>query len=252
MNTETSQAEQSAAATKDREKLLERIRKLYAMSQENESSPHEAEIAMRRCQSLMSRFGITEADLETSEFGVSKVGREFRSVPSYVGVLGSAVALLHDCLCVRGGTIEFRGFSIDAEVASLTYEYLMVVMERSLKEHKNAGTVEPGRSASFDYRVGFALAVLKRARAIDAERRTAEEQAAAAAGSEQVAPGSSLVVRKLEVVRNSCMEGLVTRRAARVRYRSGAAHAAGSNDGANVSLDKQVGNVRRKAVKGAV
>jgi len=54
---------------KDREKLLDRIRKLYAMSRESESSPHEAEIAMRRCQSLMDRFGITEADLETSEFG---------------------------------------------------------------------------------------------------------------------------------------------------------------------------------------
>lgn len=252
MTSETSHAEQSATTAKDREKLLGRIRKLYAMSQENESSPHEAEIAMRRCQSLMSRFGITEADLETSEFGVSKVGKEFRSVPSYIGVLGSAVALLHDCICVRGSTIEFRGFSIDADVASLTYEYLMVVMERSLKEHKNAGTVEPGRSASFDYRVGFAMAVLKRARSIDAERRAAEEHAAADAGVEQAGPGSSLVVRKREMVRDACMEGLVTRRAARVRYRSGAAHSAGSSDGANVSLDKQVGNVRAKAVKGSV
>jgi len=235
---------------KDREKLLDRIRKLYAMSRESESSPHEAEIAMRRCQSLMSRFGITEADLETSEFGASKIGKAFRSVPSYVGVLGSAVALLHDCICVRSNTIEFRGFSIDAEVASMTYEYLSQAMERSLKAHKSCGTVEPGRSASFDYRVGFALAVLERARQMDAERRTAEELAAAEAGQERAGPGSSLVVRKREVVRNACMEGLVTRRASRVRYRDGAAHAAGSNDGANVSLDRQVGNVRRKAVKG--
>ena len=45
----------------ERQKLLERIRKLYAMAQEADSSPHEAEIALRRCQSLMQRFGVSEA-----------------------------------------------------------------------------------------------------------------------------------------------------------------------------------------------
>ena len=244
---------EQSAANKDpqsRDKLLQRIRKLYAMSRENESSPHEAEIAMRRCQSLMSRFGITEADLETSEFGASKIDKDFRSVPSYVGVLGSAVALLHDCICVRSSTIEFRGFSIDADVATLTYSYLTDAMERSLKLHKTAGSVEPGRSASFDYRVGFALAVLQRARQLDADRRTAEEQQASQMGQESVGPGSSLVVRKREVVRQACMEGLVTRRPQRVRYRDGTAHQAGSSDGANVSLDKQLDSgTRRRALE---
>ena len=234
---------------KDRDKLLERIRKLYAMSREGESSPHEAEIAMRRCQSLMSRFGITEADLETSEFGASKIGKQFRrSVPGYVRVLGSAVALLHDCICVRDNTIEFRGFSIDAEVASMTFEYLSEAMERSLAQHKRAGTVEPGRSASFDYRMGFALAVRQRARQLDAERRAAEEQSASKSTGEAAGTGSSLVVRKLAVVRENCMEGVVTTKAARVRYRDGAAHAAGSSDGARVSLDRQVGGSRRKTL----
>ena len=232
----------------DREKLLERIRKLYAMSRESESSPHEAEIAMRRCQSLMNRFGITESDLETSEFGASKIGKAYRAVPGYVGVLGSAVAVLHDCICVRSDTIEFRGFSIDAEVASMTFDYLSAAMERSLAQHKRAGTVEPGRSASFDYRMGFALAVLKRARSLDAERRAAEEQATSNSDTNRSGAGSSLVVRKLAMVREACMDGLVTRKATRVRYRNGAAHAAGSSDGAQVSLDKQVGGTRRKTI----
>lgn len=234
---------------KSREKLLERIRKLYVMSREGESSPHEAEIAMRRCQSLMNRFGITESDLETSEFGVSKIGKAFRAIPGYVGVLGSAVAMLHDCICVRSNTIEFRGFSIDAEVASMTFDYLSGAMERSLAQHKRAGSVEPGRSASFDYRVGFALAVLERARVLDAERRADEEQAATGAGGKQSGPGSSLVVRKLAVVRESCMEGLVTRKATRVRYRNGAAHAAGSSDGARVSLNKQMDGAGQRTLK---
>ncbi len=234
----------------DREKLLSRIRKLYAMSRENESSPHEAEIAMRRCQSLMARFGISEEDLETSDFGASKISKAFRAVPNYVSVMGSAVALLHDCICVKSETIEFRGFSIDADVAGLTYGYLTDAMERSLKRRKQQGSVAPGRSASFDYRVGFALAVLARARQIDSERRQAEEaaQASARQSSSDGQPGSGLIVRKREAVRQACMDGLVTRRAKRIRYRHGAAHSAGTDDGSQVSLDQQLSGVTRRRV----
>ncbi len=240
---------------RDREKLLARIRKLYAMSQESVASPHEAEIALRRCQSLMNRFGITEADLAHSEFGASKVGKVFRSVPSYLGVLGSAVALIHDCLCVKGDTIEFRGFSIDADVAALTYSYLVRVMDRSLKDRKSNGTVAPGRTASFDYRVGFALAVLERARQMDRERKAAEQQRTQQTivkNDPYDATGSSLVLRKRDLVRQACMQGLVTGRAKRIRYRNGSAHTAGSHDGARVSLDKQLDEVPRKAVSKSV
>lgn len=234
----------------DREKLVARIRKLYAMSRENESSPHEAEIAMRRCQSLMDRFGISEADLETSEFGASNIGKTFRAVPSYVGVLGSAVALLHDCICVRSGTIEFRGFSLDAEVASMTHAYLTDAMERSLKLHKKQGSVGPGRSASFDYRVGFAVAVLGRARGIAQERKEAEAELMRNASAAGAAPGTGLVSRKQEMVREACMKGLSYGRPRSVRYRDGAAHRAGASDGSAVSLDRQIDGSRRKAISG--
>ena len=150
---------------------------------------------------------------------------------------------------MKSDTIEFRGFSIDADVASLTYSYLNDAMERSLKLRKQEGTVEPGRSASFDYRVGFALALLTRARQIDTERRAAEEAARlAATGSQGAQAGTGLSVRKREVVREACMEGLVTGRAKRIRYRSGAAHTAGADDGSQVSLDQQLGTVNRKKV----
>ena len=221
----------------DREKLLNRIRKLYAMSREQESSPHEAEIALRRCQSLMQRFGISEADLETSEFGVSTIGKQFRAIPSYIGVMSSAVALLHDCVCVDTGTIEFRGYSIDTEVASMTFAYLTESMEQSLKSRKKSGSVGPGRAASFDYRVGFAIAVLERCRAIDNERKLAEQQA----HTTQVAgAGGSLVVRKLAMVRDGCLQDVQTGRKRRVRYRNGDAHMAGSTDGNKVSLNTQI------------
>jgi len=231
----------------ERQKLLERIRKLYAMAQEAEASPHEAEIALRRCRSLMARFGVGESDLETPEFSSSKVGKGYRATPAYVSVLGSSVALLHDCLCVDSGQIEFRGFSVDADVAQLTYAYLFDAMERSLKKRKAVGDVGPGRTASFDYRVGFAIAVMRRCKALDDERRAGasvvelDEQTEA----RHVALDHALVVKKLELVREACSADLARTRARKVRYRDGEAHRAGSVDGDEVSLDQQLDATKR-------
>ena len=231
----------------EREKVIDRVRKLYAMSQASESSPNEAEIALRRCQSLMAKFGVTFGELETSEFGSSTIGRHFQSVPSYVTLLSSAVALLHDCICVDSGDIEFRGFSIDAEVATLTYNYLSNSMERSLQLRKKQGKVPPGRSGSFDYRVGFGISVLNRCRAIHQERLDAEKQAHTGASNDSTY-GSSLVVLKRELVEEHCTEDIQGSRKRTVKFRSGVAHTAGAEDGSDVSLDTQVGHDKRASI----
>lgn len=218
------------------------------MAQEADSSPHEAEIALRRCQSLMQRFGVTEADLETPEFSSTKVGKGYRSTPAYVSVLGASVALMHDCLCVDSGNIEFRGFSVDAEVAPLTYNYLFDAMERSLKQRKASGDVGPGRSASFDYRVGFAISVMRRCQVIDEERRNNAEGAPASAESGAVAADHALVVKKLELVREACTKDLARTRPRKVRYRDGEAHRAGATDGDQVSLDQQLESAKRERI----
>jgi len=224
----------------ERQKLLERIRKLYAMAQEADSSPHEAEIALRRCQSLMQRFGVSEADLETPEFSSTKVGKGYRSTPAYVSVLGASVGLLHDCLCVDSGNIEFRGFSVDADVAPLTYNYLFNAMERSLKQRKASGDVAPGRSASFDYRVGYAISVMRRCQQIDEERRNRNSVESMQEHVGAVATDHALVVKKLELVREACSGDLARSRPRKVRYRDGEAHRAGASDGDQVSLDQQL------------
>lgn len=221
----------------ERQKLLERIRKLYAMAQEADSSPHEAEIALRRCRSLMERFGVNESDFETPEFSSTQVGKGYRATPAYLSVLGASVGLLHDCICVDSGHLEFRGFSVDADVAQLTYSYLFEAMERSLKVRKAHADVGPGRSASFDYRVGFAVSVLRRCQAIDAERK-----ARVSVESQDVASDHALVVKKLELVREACTGDLARCRPKKVRYRDGEAHRVGSLDGDEVSLDQQLDN----------
>ena len=220
---------------REREKLLERVAKLYRMSGETESSPHEAAIALRRCQALMARFGITEGDLRTSAFGSAAIRAASRRPPAHVLFLSRAVALLHDCLVVHGGELEFRGYAVDAEVAALTFAYLSEAMERSLAERKREGAVPAGRAAAFDYRVGYATSVMARCREIDRERRARE--ARAAKGED----GRALVVRKLEAVERECGAGLARGRPRQVRVRAGDALAAGETDGRDVSLATQVG-----------
>jgi len=227
----------------EREKIIARVRKLYAMSQEAESSPNEADIALRRCQSLMSKFGVTIDELETSDYGSSTIGRSFRKVPSYVTLLSSAVALLHDCICVDSGEIEFRGFNIDAEVAKLTYQYLSESMERSLQNRKRTGDVKPGRSASFDYRVGFGISVLNRCRQIHKERLESEQSAC-----NDSTYGSSMVILKRELVEQNCTNDIQGSRKRTVRFRSGTAHMAGASDGSDVSLDNQVEHDKSTAI----
>lgn len=231
----------------DRDKILSRVRKLYAMSQEAESSPHEAEIALRRCQSLMSKFGVTLAELETSEFGSSSIGKSFRNVPSYVTLISSAVALLHDCICVDSGEIEFRGYSIDAEVATLTYAYLVASMERSLQLRKKEGAVIPGRSASFDYRVGYGVSLLNRCRKIHDDRLSTEKTAREEAINDPTY-GTSLVVMKREMVEQNCTGDIQGSKKRTVRYRRGTAHSAGATDGSKVSLDTQLSNDNKTGI----
>lgn len=218
---------------RERDKLLARVAKLYRMSSQTESSPHEAEIALRRCQALMSRFGITEADLETSAFGASTFRATANRVPAHVSLLSSAVALLHDCVVISHAELEFRGYAVDAAVASLTFAYLSKAMERSLVERKRQGTVAAGRRAGFDYRVGFASSVLQRCRAIDAERRVASE-------STTSSTGGALVVRKLAIVKEECTKGMSAKRASPIRVRAGDALDAGGADGRAVSLNTQI------------
>ena len=165
-----------------------------------EASPHEAEIALRRCQSLMARFGITESDLETREFATRFLAHG-RTTPMHLRFLGGAVAQLHDVVFVTGGGghAEFRGYAIDTEVAAMTLGYLMDAVERALSARRRAGNFPAGRSAAYDYRIAFAVEVDERVDAIVAERRKAEAAASPT--------GTALTVRKREIVRGGVHGG---------------------------------------------
>jgi len=225
----------------ERDRLLDRARKLYAMAQQSVASPHEAEIALRRCQSLMAKYGISEADLETSAFGNVEFTKG-RTVPMHVKFL--AAAKLHDVLFVtgRGGFAEFRGYEVDANVAHMTLDYLLDAVERALSARKRAGNFPAGRSAAYDYRVGFATEVSSRVEQLVAER---EEEQQRAAGT-----GTALMVRKREIVRRKCGQDLISSSFHEPGTIDTDARLAGQTDGAKVSLDQQVESASFLALPG--
>lgn len=213
----------------DRKKLLARIRKLFAMSKETESSPHEAETALRQCSSLMNRYGIKESELETSEFGSVQYQTIRNTIPTYLKYLAASVAHLNDCICViKQGDLEFRGYEVDVTVCQLTVKYLDESLARYLRDAKKRGEVT-GRSASYDFRLGFATAV--RSRIIAMKQEIAAQQGT----------GKSLAIKKLDAVKSNCMNGVISRRSTNIETRhSSAASHAGREAGSQVSLNSQV------------
>lgn len=233
---------QDPVLPENRAKLLERIRKLFAMAQETEASPYEAEIALRRCQKLMMRYGIQESDLHTSQFS-SETFRAGNRVPMHIKWLATSIELLHCVLFVTGGREgpEFRGFDIDVKVAKLTMEYLENATERSLAARRNSGKFPPGRSAAYDYRVSFAMEVHNRVVSLVAERNVAEAAA--------TVTGTALAVKKRQIVEHECAQDLVTSTARYNGARPGDAADAGRFDGSKVSLDPQVETERRTVIE---
>ena len=116
------------------EKILDRIRKLLAMSKDT-SSPNEAAIAARRAEAMMRKHNIEEADaiLENlDDESIVKAGSNtgYKTLPEWQSILSVQVAKLMDCECrayldYRRKTITFLGQREDAQVAVWIFEYLV-------------------------------------------------------------------------------------------------------------------------------
>ena len=160
----------------NKDKLIERVRKLFAMSQDT-SSPAEAAIAAARVRKLMDEHGITQADLETSEFMESdgQTCGAKRSLPGWYDVLAMGVARANDVICQRGKcTIYYNGYEKDVICATLMLDYLVGAMHRSTKEfsakRKEAGMGWNARAENGAFRRGFASEMQKRLYALAKKR----------------------------------------------------------------------------------
>lgn len=222
----------------DKDKLIERLRKLYAMSQDA-SSPAEAAIAAKRARRLMDVEGLTLEDIENSkpnDFGEADAQYAQRQIPAWIEWMAVEVAKLNDCNIVRtGAALRFRGFASDTVAARLLLDYLVESCNRQCKAHLKDTWAENKRKAGTDFRRGFAVAMNKRLKAMSAER---EQQ--------QTSDGRSLVVIKSALVADRYGEQRT--RADPTRIRASRSFGAGVQAGKRTGLNTQVSRSSRTAL----
>ncbi len=186
------------------DKLIERARKLYAMSNDT-SSPAEAAIALKRVTSMMQTHGITAEDLEQNrtQFGTTHAKERYKTVPTWYGILCVGVAKYHDCnVVLNDGQADFMGFDKDVLIAPLTLDYLLNTMERGVKRyqkeqkelsHYNRYGPSPRKQGS-SYRRGYASEMQRIMCKIAEDILKEQEQATVESG------GTALVIQKQSLV----------------------------------------------------
>ena len=192
----------------DRTKILDRVRKLFAMSQQENASANEAAIAAKRCRFLMDKHGVSEADLATSEF-LSLDISTYKKRPKWHSLLVLGIAVANDCIVEsirdgRGGTLTttFKGFEQDVLLAQLMFEYLTGAMDRLYKEFSQDEGVS-GKAYRMSFNYGFAAEMQKRLFDMAKERAAVVNEAT----------GTSLVVVKNQLVAEEFGKQGVARRA---------------------------------------
>lgn len=138
--------------TSKKDKALDLVKKLYAMSQDT-GSPAEAANALRMMNKHMEKWGLTLADLADSEFGEQLIMEvEEGGVPLHVMYLGSAAALMCDCRATvmqyedtEYQQFRFQGYEQDVEIATETLRYLGGCLERAAAQRREALTTTQQR-----------------------------------------------------------------------------------------------------------
>lgn len=226
------------------EKLITRMRNLFAMSQDV-NSKHEAEIALRRCKSLMSQYGITEADLQTSKFG-SDASYAAARLDTWRGYLAIGIAAFTNTIvtikrCKNNNKVKrivYSGFDADVQNAILISDYLEQALVRCVDAYKKeSGNTSKAGATSF--RNHFALAL--QFRMIEMSDEMEEE-------SPETSDGTSLVVCKMKMVESEFGTQKIRKHTSRTSDR-GAADA-GRDAGEKINLNRQVtgkGNTKQIA-----
>jgi hypothetical protein len=175
-------------------RILKRVNALLNMAKD-ESSPREAAIAARRARAIIDKYQIDERLLGKTDDGsflAKRSNYEYKQKKTWVLGLASACAELNDCCVVlienkddKLFVVEFRGFSLDAELSASLNDYLIECCGRELEKADITG-----KGQKNFFRIGFTSAVIDKIGQIT-DRRKAEFVDSS---------GGSLVVLKNQMV----------------------------------------------------
>jgi len=139
-----------------RERVIERVRKLLALS--NSSNEHEAALAAAHAQRLLAEHNLAISELEMREEGAGEAELYVaKTVPKWLSSLFAVVANAFDCMAilattVNAGRLRFIGVGEDPAVAACTMQFLMQELRRLasryLKQQERGQTCLPRQSAA--------------------------------------------------------------------------------------------------------
>jgi len=221
----------------NRQKYIDKVRKLLSMAQHNASNENEAATALRQAESLMRRYDIAHSELEASKLRAGDMMRgdtEENRNSKWVWFLAWAAANVTDTKPTKQkGHIQFAGVTEDVQVALMFFDYLTNVVERLAKQYE--GT----RSQRNAFKMGAVMAIGQSARKIQRERREAFAKANTT--------GTDLVEVKGALIEKTF--GLRYAKARSFNVSSMSSYNAGLAAGARVSLAGQVGSTQRAKIR---
>lgn len=152
-------------STEERNRYLEKIKKLLAIAKDGRGNLQEAETALRQAQALMRKYNIDESEAigkelevdgdalmrEYASYGKRSAGsKSVKTLPKYTGFIAWGIGKLYDCNTLKvnrydpitreplGEFVLFAGYRVDVQVACWTFEYLCECVERGFKNFEVA------------------------------------------------------------------------------------------------------------------
>lgn len=115
------------------QKLIDKIKKMFALANDEGAAPGEIENALRMANKLMEKHNISSFDLHTQEEVIAKFCKGSKFI--WVGQLYKAVAKVYSCSVFKSGTdrIVMVGAEGDAVTAKIVIEGLIESINRAGK-----------------------------------------------------------------------------------------------------------------------
>lgn len=221
---------------RDREKVLERIKKLLALS--NSDNEHEAANAASQAQLLLSKYNlciddisdVVKSDYEVKEARVA----EGKRLDKWFYKLFISVSRSFGCsplveTSYRHKALIMVGTETDILSARLTLEYLYTTIERLT----NRNALGNGRAFVNSYRQGLVTSIASRL-----SERTKENTKEAQ--KEATFVGTALVLRKDQALKDYMDKFAKTFKSGSSTLSDYSGYAQGLHDGESIGLDKQL------------
>ena len=234
----------------DTDKVLEKVRKLLKMGNDERGNEQERETALRQAFALLAKHNLDIAEVGSTEAQEKREEqRATMSVYPWARGIAHAIAELFFCnyFFARGGgksaTHSFVGQTSNAITARDMAEYVIASVFKELRARYGSDTSPEARN----FAMGVEAMVLRRCRSLRSEAEKA---------AEGESTGRSLVLASLYKTEETENHGWIQQnvgalvvQADRTKRAGGAAYADGKAHGAAINLSRQVGAANKGALR---